>query len=365
MDLWSAGCILGELFQGIALFRDKSEIGILFKIFKAVGSPDSSLWERLSSLPNYNSMAFPDWPVGNLARFFNDKCSQEMTSSGAMDLLLNLLSNDPTDRLQAKSSLTHYFFDDLSSSVSLTSPPPQAAKNRTAAVIAANLENRLVGYHNLMREEEAVCGLVMMKDKKVNHVRSLHREILVDWLIEIVDVFDLSFRTGHLAMAYLDRFYRNRPVDVKKLQLIGATCLLIASKCEDIQFIGTKDLAFCGDNTYKIRDIVEMERKILTTLKFEISIPTAYDFVSVQVDFVEEIGSKPVVRALAGFLSEIALQGQTHLHFEPSLIATGICSLALILKNEHPFPTKLQLISGYRFLDLKAVIEQLWQESLR
>ena len=73
VDLWSAGCILAELFHGMALFRDKSEIGILFKIFKAVGSPDAALWKRLSSLPNYNSIVFPDWPVGNLSGVFNEK----------------------------------------------------------------------------------------------------------------------------------------------------------------------------------------------------------------------------------------------------------------------------------------------------
>jgi hypothetical protein len=274
-----------------------------------------------------------------------------------MDLLLNLLSNDPTNRLPAKLSLRHYFFKPSSSS--------SASPLQTAALLSAIPENPLVGYHNVMRQEEAICGLAMMKDKNISHVKFHHREILVDWLIEIVDVFELSDRTGHLAMAYLDRYYMNRQVDVKKLQLIGATCLLIASKCEDIQFIGTKDLAFCGDNTYKIRDIVEMERKILTSLEFEISIPTTYDFMSAQIDFVDDLGSDEVVKSMAGFLSEIALQGQTHISFEPSLVATGVTSLALILCDKHPFPIKLQHISGYGFLDLKDVIEQLWQESLR
>lgn len=67
-------------------------------------------------------------------------------------------------------------------------------------------------------------------------------------------------RTAFLALGFLDKFFvDDNAVDKKKLQLIGATCLLIASKCEDVAYIGTKDLAFCGDNTYKENHLGELE----------------------------------------------------------------------------------------------------------
>jgi serine/threonine protein kinase len=39
VDLWSIGCLLGELAFGEALFSGESEVEQLFKIFKFTGSP--------------------------------------------------------------------------------------------------------------------------------------------------------------------------------------------------------------------------------------------------------------------------------------------------------------------------------------
>ena len=266
VDIWSAGCIFGELFQGFPLFRDKSEIGLLFKIFKGVGTPEAAAWERLNYLPNYNPIKFPKWPGGKLSEIFNEKTANHMEASGALDLLQGLLNCDPRRRLQAYFALKHKFFDTAEASPP-ASPDDEATSvedggGATSEALAQHPRNPHAVYHKCMQIAEQEFNLKAMQNKQSRHVKSMHRSILVDWLIEIVDVFDLSSRTAHLAMAYLDRYFTTGSiVDSKKLQLIGATCLQIASKCEDIQFISTKDLAFCGDNTYKLRDIVDMERK--------------------------------------------------------------------------------------------------------
>lgn len=57
------------------------------------------------------------------------------------------------------------------------------------------------------------------------------RAILLDWLIEVCEVYKLHRETYYLAMDYIDR-YLSLHTDVPKnqLQLIGITCLFIASK---------------------------------------------------------------------------------------------------------------------------------------
>ena len=40
VDLWSIGCLLGELSLGQPLFKGESEVEQLFKIFKFTGVPD-------------------------------------------------------------------------------------------------------------------------------------------------------------------------------------------------------------------------------------------------------------------------------------------------------------------------------------
>ena len=167
-------------------------------------------------------------------------------------------------------------------------------------------------------------------------------------------------------MGFLDKFFVNgsKP-DKKKLQLIGATCLLIASKCEDVAYISTKDLAFCGDNTYKENHLVKMERKILSTLDFEIAIPTIHDFLATHVGYCTEISGAAKVNSLAYLFGEVALQSSFHLRWKMSTIAAAASALALVMHNEPGFPESLKAISGLEFDDVREPMEALWEEGVQ
>jgi hypothetical protein len=58
--------------------------------------------------------------------------------------------------------------------------------------------------------------------------------MLVDWLVEVVDEFQLSQETLFLAVALLDRFLSLKPVLCCQLQLLGVTCLWVAAKFEEV-----------------------------------------------------------------------------------------------------------------------------------
>jgi Cyclin, N-terminal domain len=51
----------------------------------------------------------------------------------------------------------------------------------------------------------------------------------------------------------------------KNYQLLGATCLHIASKCEDVSYIGIDDLALCAD---KVCISVYMNAQFRSTLLY-------------------------------------------------------------------------------------------------
>lgn len=70
IDLWSVGCIFGELLSMEALFPGKSEIDQLNKIFKELGTPNETIWPGYSRLPAIQKMTFAEYPVSHLrARF--------------------------------------------------------------------------------------------------------------------------------------------------------------------------------------------------------------------------------------------------------------------------------------------------------
>lgn len=58
------------------------------------------------------------------------------------------------------------------------------------------------------------------------------RTILVDWLIEVQENFELFHETLYLGVKLVDLYLARKEVKREYLQLVGATCMLIASKFE-------------------------------------------------------------------------------------------------------------------------------------
>jgi cyclin B len=67
-------------------------------------------------------------------------------------------------------------------------------------------------------------------------------------------------------------------VSKSRLQLVGVTSLLIASKYEEIYPPELKDFVFLSDKAYSKEDVLQMEFSILSTLSFDLTFPTAHRF---------------------------------------------------------------------------------------
>ncbi|CAN1351251.1 Probable serine/threonine-protein kinase At1g09600 [Linum perenne] len=91
VDLWSTGCILGELYSGKPILPGRTEVEQLHKIFKLCGSPSEDYWKN-SKLP-HSSVIKPQRPykrcVGETFKDF---------PAPALGLLETLLSIDPAQR---------------------------------------------------------------------------------------------------------------------------------------------------------------------------------------------------------------------------------------------------------------------------
>ncbi|KAG9478781.1 hypothetical protein GDO78_012441 [Eleutherodactylus coqui] len=102
------------------------------------------------------------------------------------------------------------------------------------------------------------------------------RSILLDWLLEVSEVYSLHRETFYLAQDYFDRFMlTQKSVNKSMLQLIGVTTLFIASKLEEIYPPKLHEFAYVTDGACSEDDIIEMELIILKSLKWELSPVTA------------------------------------------------------------------------------------------
>lgn len=110
IDVWSVGCIFVELVNRKPLFPGNTEIDMLFKIFKVMGSPEAYTnnndWSYFHSLPEYSSI-FPKWSPLDLRAVVPNLCET------GCHLLGQLLSMVPAKRISAAEALKHPYFADL------------------------------------------------------------------------------------------------------------------------------------------------------------------------------------------------------------------------------------------------------------
>lgn len=61
------------------------------------------------------------------------------------------------------------------------------------------------------------------------HVTERMRGLLIDWLVEVAEDYNLLPDILHLAVSYVDRFLSSNVVNIPQLQLLGASSMLLAS----------------------------------------------------------------------------------------------------------------------------------------
>lgn len=118
VDIWSVGCIFGELIRQEAIMQGQGELDQIDKIFTLLGAPSDESWPEFKTLPNAkifrwrssssetNSMRFAKvFPVNPPPH-----CKHTFLDTNGRDLLYRLLTLDPTKRISAKAALEHCYF---------------------------------------------------------------------------------------------------------------------------------------------------------------------------------------------------------------------------------------------------------------
>jgi cyclin-dependent kinase 2 len=104
------------------MFQGDSEIDQLYRIFRQFGTPDETNWKNIHQLPDFKP-SFPKWERQVLPhRMYSD--------NDAVELFLMMTKYDPDDRISARDSLNHRYFDNVTLvPVQLPLPPGTAPSN--------------------------------------------------------------------------------------------------------------------------------------------------------------------------------------------------------------------------------------------
>ncbi|KAJ5952553.1 uncharacterized protein N7479_010966 [Penicillium vulpinum] len=103
IDIWSAGCIIAEMYTGWPLFPGTSNNDQLLKIFRVTGTPSEHTWPGISQLPGFEP-TFPVYPTQDLQHliFRLDPLGD--------DLLVQMLQLRPELQISATDALRHPWF---------------------------------------------------------------------------------------------------------------------------------------------------------------------------------------------------------------------------------------------------------------
>ncbi|KAJ5907460.1 hypothetical protein N7495_000142 [Penicillium taxi] len=135
IDMWSIGCIFGELLTKEPLLQGKNEVDQVSQIFKLTGLPTVKTWPTFRSLPNVKSLRIPSIsgssstnpPLLPRSKF------PYLTNAG-LGLLSELLALNPDSRPTAKQCLSHPFFRE--------DPRPKPREMLPTFPSKANMERR-------------------------------------------------------------------------------------------------------------------------------------------------------------------------------------------------------------------------------
>lgn len=238
------------------------------------------------------------------------------------------------------------------------------SKEKTAVVDDVDKENLDDPFMNAvyakdifdyMKEREVKFKLPDYMEKQEDITQDM-RGILIDWMVEVQENFELNHETLYLAVKLVDHYLAECICKRETLQLIGSTAILIASKFEERCPPCVDDFLYICDDAYKRDELLTMEINILRTLMFDINIPVPYRFLR---RYAKCAHANMETLTLARYICELTLQNYDFVQERSSHLAAACLYLAMKMKNLGGWSPTLEYYSGYKGMDLHSLVKRL------
>lgn len=191
------------------------------------------------------------------------------------------------------------------------------------------------------------------------------RAILLDWLVEVHLKFKLLPETFFLTINLIDRYLNKKAIHRTKLQLVGVTSMLIACKYEEIYAPEVKDFVFITDKAYTHKEVLDMELEILSTLQFDVTLPSPLRFLEMYHHFIQY---DPLVYNFMLFLLDLSIVDYKMIRYKASLLAAAVAYVASKLLHKEKICynesididiEKLYELSGYSEEEIKECAKEV------
>jgi len=130
IDIWSVGCIFGEMIRGHVIFMGADHLNQWTQIIQQMGSPSQAFVDRLSVTVRNYVESRPRCPATNFKILFPDRkfppSSEDprLCADQARDLLQRMLMLDPHERITVEEALNHAYVHVWYDESEVQAPPP-------------------------------------------------------------------------------------------------------------------------------------------------------------------------------------------------------------------------------------------------
>ncbi|KAL3817143.1 hypothetical protein ACHAXA_006143 [Cyclostephanos tholiformis] len=211
--------------------------------------------------------------------------------------------------------------------------------------------------HYRSKEADTCTNPAYMDDQ--NFINERMRAILIDWLVDVHLKFKLVPETLHLTVNIIDRYLAKDRVIRQRLQLLGVTAFLIATKYEEVYPPEIPDLVYICAGSYTKYEILAMEETILKSLDYKITIPSAHAFL---VRYLKAgLADKKIV-GLSSFILDGTLLSYDLLRYLPSQLAAASVFIARRAVGRNGWNPTLDKYARYSEDDILPVARAILSE---
>lgn len=184
------------------------------------------------------------------------------------------------------------------------------------------------------------------------------RAVLVDWVVQVHQRFNLLPETLFLAVNYIDRFLTHKVVSLGKLQLVGATALFIAAKFEEVNCPTLNEVIFMVDGGYTVDELLKAERFMLSMLQFDLGWPGPMSFLR-RISKADDYDLE--TRTLAKYFLEVTLMDERFVGCPPSFLAAGAHCMARLMLCKGDWSMAHVGYAEYTYNELRQLLHGIFE----
>lgn len=184
------------------------------------------------------------------------------------------------------------------------------------------------------------------------------RGVLMDWVVQVHQRFNLLPETLFLTINYIDRFLSCKIVSLGKLQLVGATAIFVAAKYEEVNCPTISEIIYMVDNGYSADELLKAERFMLSMLQFELGWPGPMSFLR-RISKADDYDLE--TRTLAKYFLEVTIMDERFVGCKPSFLAAGAHCMARLMLRKGDWTQAHVYYSNYTFRQMHRLLDAIYK----